>query len=313
MHDRLDLNSLRLYYDVVNAGSITRAAEQLRTPKSTISRKLAQLEQDLGVILLKKGPKRLAMTDIGAALYDRCRRLVIEIEDVGQATAEMQGELRGLLRVSIPVDFGISWISRAIAEFVSKYPDIHLEIEVNSRAVNPREDPYDLTIQLGPLKESGLTYRRLATITRGVYASPDYLEKHGMPRTVEDFGRHNCIITDQQRQDGVWTFRNQAKHRFIEVFGKVTVNNIGIARDLAINGVGLSMLPNIMCQNDVKAGRLVRVLTNWESPPAQATALILSRKGIPNKTRVFLDFLAERLTDDTRIEVNYETAPEGAS
>jgi DNA-binding transcriptional LysR family regulator len=308
MHDKLDLNSLRLYYEVVNAGSITKAAEQLRMPKSTISRKLTQLERDLGAILLKKGPKRLAMTNIGAALYDRCRRLVIEIEDVGLTAAEMQGELRGVLRVSIPVDFGISWISRAIAEFVRKYPEISLEIEVNSRAVNPREDPYDLTIQLGPLKESGLTYRRLATITRGVYASPDYLAARGTPRTVEDFGKHDCIITDQQRQDGVWTFRNQTKHRFIEVYGKVVVNNIGIARDLALSGVGLATLPNIMCQNDIKTGRLVRVLTNWESPPAQATALILSRKGIPNKTRVFLDFLAERLTDDARVEPNDEAA-----
>jgi DNA-binding transcriptional LysR family regulator len=298
MIDRLDLNSLRLYYEVVNAGSITKAAEQLRMPKSTISRKLTQLEQDLGAILLKKGPKRLTTTDIGAALYDRCRRLVIEIEDVGLATAEMQGELRGVLRVSIPVDFGISWISRAMVGFVHKYPDIHLAIEVNSRLVNPREDPYDVTIQLGPLKDSGLTYRRLATITRGVYASPHYLETHGTPRTVEDFGKHDCIITDQQRQDGVWTFRNQSKHRFIEVSGKVTVNNIAIARDLAIGGIGLSMLPNMMCQNDVKTNRLVRVLTNWESPPAEATALILSRKGIPNKTRVFLDFLAEQLTDE---------------
>jgi len=298
MIDRLDLNSLRLYYEVVNAGSITKAAEQLRMPKSTISRKLTQLEQDLGAILLKKGPKRLTTTDIGAALYDRCRRLVIEIEDVGLATAEMQGELRGVLRVSIPVDFGISWISRAMVGFVHKYPDINLAIEVNSRLVNPREDPYDVTIQLGPLKDSGLTYRRLATITRGVYASPEYLAKHGMPRTVEDFGKHDCIITDQQRQDGVWTFRNQSRHRFIEVSGKVTVNNIAIARDLAIGGVGLSMLPNMMCQNDVKTNRLVRVLTNWESPPAEATALILSRKGIPNKTRVFLDFLADQLTDE---------------
>lgn len=298
MIDRLDLNSLRLYYEVVNAGSITKAAEQLRMPKSTISRKLTQLEQDLGAILLKKGPKRLTTTDIGAALYDRCRRLVIEIEDVGLATAEMQGELRGVLRVSIPVDFGISWISRAMVGFVHKYPDINLAIEVNSRLVNPREDPYDVTIQLGPLKDSGLTYRRLATITRGVYASPAYLEKHGTPRTVEDFGKHDCIITDQQRQDGVWTFRNQSRHRFIEVSGKVTVNNIAIARDLAIGGVGLSMLPNMMCQNDVKTNRLVRVLTNWESPPAEATALILSRKGIPNKTRVFLDFLADQLTDE---------------
>lgn len=300
MHDRLDLNSLRLYYNVVNAGSITRAAEQLRMPKSTISRKLAQLEKDLGAILLRKGSKRLATTDIGAALYDRCRRLMIEIEDVGLTATEMQGELRGVLRVSIPVDFGISWISRAIASFVQKYPEISLEIEVNSRAVNPREDPYDVTIQLGPLKDSGLTYRRLATVTRGVYASPEYLERHGMPRTIEDFAKHDCIVTDQQRQDGVWAVRNQSKHRFIEVVGKVMVNNIAIARDLAIAGVGLSMLPNIMCRNDVKSGRLVRVLTNWESPPMQATALILSRKGIPNKTRVFLDFLAERLVDDSR-------------
>lgn len=297
MSDRLDLNSLRLYYEVVNAGSITRAAEQLRMPKSTISRKLALLEQHLGAILLKKGPKRLATTDIGAALYDRCQRLVVEIEDVGLTTAEMQGELRGLLRVSIPIDFGLSWISRAIAAFIPRYPDINLEIEVNSRLVNPREDPYDLTIQLGPLKESGLTYRRLATITRGVYASPEYLMQHGTPRTVEDFSKHACIVTDQQRQDGVWTFRNQTKHRFIEVSGKVTVNNIGVARELAIGSVGLSTLPNIMCQNDVKAGRLVRVLTNWESPPVQATALILSRKGIPNKTRVFLDFLVEQLAN----------------
>lgn len=209
----------------------------------------------------------------------------------------MQSELRGTLRVSIPIDFCISWLSRAIAEFVPRYPEINLDIDVNSRFVNPREDPYDLTIQLGPLKESGLTYRRLATITRGVYASPDYLGKHGQPRTVEDFSRNDCITTEQQSQDGVWTFRNQSKHRFIEVTGKVVVNNIGVARELAIGGVGLSMLPNIMCRNDVKAGRLERVLTDWESPPMHATALILSRKGIPNKTRVFLDFLSERLAE----------------
>lgn len=302
MTERLDLNSLRLYYEVVNAGSITRAAEQLRMPKSTISRKLALLEQHLGAILLKKGPKRLATTDIGAALYERCQRLVTEIEDVGLTTAEMQGELRGTLRVSIPIDFGLGWISRAIAEFALQYPEINLEIDVNSRSVNPREDPYDVTIQLGPLKDSGMVYRRLATITRGVYASPAYLWRHGTPRAVEEFAQHDCITTEQQRQDGVWTFRNQSRHRFIEVAGKVMVNNIGIARELAIAGVGLSMLPNIMCRNDVKSGRLTRLLTNWESPPVHATALILSRKGIPNKTRVLLDFLAEHLGDDAASE-----------
>ncbi|HVK94777.1 MAG TPA: LysR family transcriptional regulator, partial [Noviherbaspirillum sp.] len=242
MSERLDLNSLVLFYEVVNAQSITRAAELLRMPKSTISRKLALLEEQVGGILLKKGQRRLIPTDIGAVLYSHCSRLVAEVERAGLDAAEMQSELRGSLRVSIPIDFGIAWLSRAIAEFALKYPEIHLEIEVNSRTVNPRDEPYDLTIQLGPPKESGLTYRRLATITRGVYASPSYLARHGMPASVEEFSEHDCIVTDQQRQDGVWNFvnkNNQSKHRLISVSGKVVVNNIGVARELAIGGVGL--------------------------------------------------------------------------
>ncbi len=295
---KLDLNSLRLFYQVVNAESITRAATQLRIPKSTISRKLSQLEDHVGAILLKKGARKLTTTDIGAVLYEHAQRMVAEVEKAGLETMEMQSELRGTLRVSIPIDFGNSWIGRVIAEFVHQYPDISLEVEVNSKRVTPREDPYDLTIQLGPLQDSGLTFRRLATITRGVYASADYLEKHGTPKAVEDFQRHHCIVTDQQRQDGVWTFRNQVKHRFIEVSGKVFINNIGVARELAIGGVGLAMLPNIMCRSDIRSKRLVRVLTEWESPPMDATALVLSRTGIPRKTRVFLDFVSERLRSE---------------
>lgn len=294
----LDLNSLRLFYQVVNAGSITRAADQLRTPKSTISRKLALLEQAMGTILLRKGSRKLVPTDIGAVLYKHCERMVAAVENAGLDAMEMQSELRGTLRVSIPVDFGIAWIGRALAEFSQRYEEIDLEVEVNSRAIDPREDPYDLAIQLGPLRESGLTYRRLATITRGVYGSPEYLARRGFPRTVDDFPKHRCITTDQQRQDGVWVFRNHEKQRFVEVEGNIVVNSIGIARELALGGAGLSILPNIMCTNDVKGDRLVRVLTDWESPSMTASALILNRKGIPRKTRVFLDFMCEKLADN---------------
>jgi len=295
MSERIDLNALRLFHDVVNARSMTRAAALLRMPKSTISRKLALLEQHVGSILLKKGPRRLTPTDIGKVLYEHCRRVVEEVEEAGLEAAQMQSELRGSLRVSIPIDFGNAWLCRAMAEFILQHPGIHLEIDANSRVVDPREDPYDIAIQLGPLKESGLTYRRIATVTRGVYASPEYMARRGAPRSVDEFQTHDCIVTEQQRQDGVWTFRNRSQHRFTEVTGKVVVNNIGIARDLAIAHVGLAMLPNVMCRSDVRNNRLVRLLTEWESPPVQATALILSRNRIPQKTRVFLDFLASSL------------------
>lgn len=297
---RLDLNSLVLFYEVVNAKSITQAADILRMPKSTISRKLSLLESQVGQVLLRKGSRNVVPTEAGSILYNHCSRLVAEIDSAGVDTAEHQSELRGTLRISLPIDFGIAWLSRAIAEFVLKYPEIHLEIEVNSRLVNPRDEPYDLTIQLGPLKESGLTYRRLATITRGVYASSTYIARKGMPSSVGSLPEHDCIVTDQQRQDGVWNFVhivNKTKHRLTSVEGKVVVNNIGVARELAIGGVGLAMLPNIMCKNDVKSSRLVRILPNWEGPAMHATALILSRKGIPNKTRAFLEFLSDRLTE----------------
>lgn len=297
---RLDLNSLVLFYEVVNAKSITKAAAVLRVPKSTISRKLTLLENQIGEALLRKGQRNVGTTEAGSILYNHCSRLVAEIDSARVYTAEHQSELRGILRISLPIDFGIAWLSRAIAEFVLKYPEIHLEIEVNSRLVNPRDEPYDLTIQLGPLKESGLTYRRLATITRGVYASSTYIARKGMPTSVGSLPEHDCIVTDQQRQDGVWNFVhivNKTKHRLTSVEGKVVVNNIGVARELAIGGVGLAMLPNIMCKNDVKSNRLVRILPNWEGPAMHATALILSRKGIPNKTRAFLEFLSDRLTE----------------
>ncbi len=300
MADKLDLNSLQLFYDVVNAQSITRAATQLGVPKSTISRKLSQLEQHVGTVLLRKGQRKLTTTEIGARFYEHCRRVVDEVEHAGLETLQLQASMRGTLRVSIPIDFGVSWIGRAIAEFALLHPDLELEVDVNSRQVNPREDPYDLTIQLGPLKDTDLTYRRIATITRGVYASPQYLEAHGTPLSVDDLHRHSCIITAQQRADGIWTLRNAATHRFANIEGRVVVNNISVAREMALGHVGLSMLPNVMCANDLATGRLVRVLRNWESPSMHATALVLSRKGMPSKIRAFLDFLAARLDVDQR-------------
>lgn len=298
MAEKLDLNSLRLFFDVVNAQSITRAANELGLPKSTISRKLTQLEQHMGTALLKKGPRKLTTTEIGARLYEHCRRVVDEVEQAGLDTLELQTEMRGALRVSIPIDFGVSWIGRVISEFVLAYPEIELEVDVNSRTVDLREEPYDLTIQLGPLKDTDLTYRRIATLTRGVYASPEYLARRGTPLAVDDLHRHDCIITAQQRLDGIWTLRNQATHRFATIHGKVVVNNISIAREMAIGHVGMSMLPNVMCANDLRTGRLKRVLENWESPSMHATAMVLGRKGMPSKIRTFLDFLADRLNVD---------------
>lgn len=295
MPRKLDLNALLLFYEVTNAHSISAASKKLGVPKSTISRKLMFLEDQVGAELFKKGSRKLATTDVGRTLYDHCERIAGEIEEAGLGARRLQTELRGTLRVSMPVDFGIGWLSRAIAAFAVSYPDIHLVIDANSRWVDVSVEPYDVAVQLGPLPETQGGTRPLASITRGAYASPAFLERRGVPLNIEDFARFDCIVTEHQRAEGVWNFRSGLGAKVINVAGRITVNHIGIARELVIGGVGLGILPNIMCQNDIRAKRLVRVLTDWESPTLEVSATFPGMRKESRRLRAFLDFMEDKL------------------
>jgi DNA-binding transcriptional LysR family regulator len=295
MARKLDLNALLLFFEVVNAQSISGGARKLGLPKSTVSRKLAFLEDQLNAVLFKKGGRKLAVTDVGQALYEHCERIAAEIEEAGLGASRMQTELRGTLRVSMPVDFGTGWLSAAIAAFAVSHPDIHLVIDANSRWIDVSVEPYDVAVQLGTLPEMHSGVRRLASITRGVYASPSFIEREGLPKTIDDFERFDCIMTEHQRAEGVWNFRSGLGAKVINVAGRITVNHIGVARELVIGGVGLGILPNIMCQNDLRARRLVRVLTGWESPSLQVSATFLGKRKESRRLRAFLDFMETQL------------------
>ncbi len=295
MARKLDLNALLLFFEVVNARSISGASKKLDIPKSTISRKLMFLEDQLSAVLFKKGGRKLSLTDIGQALYEHCERIAAEIDEAGLGTARMQTELRGMLRVSMPVDFGTGWLSSAIAAFAVNYPDIHLAIDTNSRWVDVSVKSYDVAVQLGTLPEAHGGVRHLASITRGVYASPAFLERRGVPSSVDDFEHFDCVVTEHQRAEGVWTFRSSLGVKVIDVVGRISVNHIGVARELVIGGVGLGILPNIMCQNDIRAKRLVRVLTDWESPSLQVSATFLGKRKESRRLRAFLDFMETKL------------------
>lgn len=299
MPRKLDLNALLLFYETVSAESISSAARKLGSPKSTVSRKLSFLEDQVGAVLFKKGGRKLAVTDVGQALFEHCERIAAEIEEAGLGATRMQTELQGTLRVSMPVDFGIGWLSSAIAAFAIKFPDIHLVIDANSRLVDVSVEPYDVAVQLGTLPETHGGIRQLATISRGVYASPSFLERHGVPRSVDDFERFQCIVTEHQRAEGVWSFRSNRGAKIIDVTGRITVNHIGIARELVLGGVGLGILPNIMCRNDVKTKRIVQVMTGWESPPLVVSATFAGKRKESRRLRAFLDFMADKLkTED---------------
>ena len=296
MAANMDVASLLVLDVVVSAGSLTRASLLSGQSIATLSRRIALLEQQVGTIVLKRNSRSMALTPVGAKLLEYARRISAEAKDALTEATEMQSGLRGLLRVSLPTEFGQSWLGRAVAEFAVAYPDISLEIETHEGSVDVVSTPYDVVVVLGEPPPSHMVRRRLATLRRGLYAAPRYLERYGMPASLEDLERHRCLVTALQRDERVWTFSRRQRRHSVETDWRATVGHIGLLRDMVIGGAGIGMLNDVLCEGDVKAGRLQRLLPEWSGPELQATAVIPSRKLIPRRSRAFVDFLGQNVS-----------------
>jgi DNA-binding transcriptional LysR family regulator len=293
--ERLDLNLLMLFLDIVNSGSISQTAARLHVPKATLSRKLRALEQQIGAVVLKRGPHRLEVTEVGRALLQRCERIAAEVEDASLVASEMQSKLSGTMRISIPFGLSNTWISRALARFALRYPDVKLTVHVTNRWVDVSEEPYDVAIHIGKIRNENLPIRRLVELPRGFYASPSYCQREGVPQSPEDLLHHDCIPLESQLTDGLWTFgaadRGQINPRMI-------TTDIMVAREMAICGLGVAILTHAVSESDMAAGRLVRVLPAWEIPPVVVAAMFLERRHMPVRIRAFIDLMAQALRDD---------------
>lgn len=249
----------------------------------------------MGALLLKRNTRKILPTEVGQALFERCERIVREISGLGEIVSDSRDEVRGTLRVSIPNEFGSGWLGKAISDFALQYPDLQLEIEIATRPVNLIDESFDVAINFGKLTDSRLACKRLASLSRGIFASSEYLIKHRVPATLEDLQHHPFVVTDVQQREGTLILHDHESRRRIAISHRVKVNSMRLARELVLGGVGLAVLPRAMCASYVQSGQLVPILPNWQCPPVQATAVVLAREGIPRKTRVFLDFVSERL------------------
>ena len=295
MQEPLDLNSLMLFHQVVKAGSLTAACDRLQVPRSTLSRRLQQLEKQLAALLLKKSTRKLAPTDLGLTVQEHCERIAVEVAAIRQVATRSQTEPHGTLRVALPVEFGTSWLGKAISDFALKYPETAIEIDVSGREVDLIDDSVDIAITIGHPKPSRIPMRRLGSLISGIYASPSYIARRGSPRSLDELAEHDCVMTAIQLREGFWRFRGTNGKRDVGINGRVRVNSIRLARELVIGGTGLGLLPHAMCAGYLASGQLVRVLPSWNSGSLPIVGLILSRTGIPKKTRLFLDFVAEQL------------------
>ena len=293
---RISTDALLLFYDVVNAGSINKAAESLGLPKSTISRKLTELEATLGSNLVKRGSQGLLLTDVGKVLYERCGRIAAEVDEASVITGATRDELVGSLRVSLPPDFWMSWFGRAIAEFATLHPSIHLELLCHDRQVDVSAEPFDLAVHIGEVRNPNVNVKPLGSMGRGFYASAAYLASNGEPAVLNGLHAHALIMTVGQLNEHLWDLPDGAELR--RPSARFLTNSVGFARDLALHGQGIAILPNLLVAPDVQAGQLVRVLSATELPRLAVCGSFIGRKHLARKIRGFLDFVAARLVTE---------------
>jgi len=290
----LDLNLLVLFFHVVNTGSISRAAVRLGIPKATLSRKLRQLEEQVGAVLLKRGPQRLEVTDIGRALHEHCERITSIATDAGQVVSEMQSGVRGSIRVALPFGLANTALSRGIVNFARRYPEVRIYAQVCNRWVDVSEESYDVAIHIGTVRNPDLPMRRLASLPRGYFAAPDYCARRGIPQAHADLLDHDCIAMETQIHDGLW--RIATGSGVDDIAPHFTTTDIVLAREMTLAGMGIAMLTQALSAEDVRSGRLVRVLPEVVLPPVPICAVYLERRYLPLRIRAFIDMMAESIS-----------------
>jgi DNA-binding transcriptional LysR family regulator len=297
----MDLNLFPVFAEIAHTGSISLTAERLHIPKATLSRKLRQLEQQIGAVLLKRSLHGLELTDVGRALMAHCQRIATEASEAQAIVAEMQSQLSGTMHISIPFGLSNTWVSHALARFASQYPDLKLAIDVTNRWVDVSEEPYDVALHIGCVRNQGLPSRRLAELGRGFYASPEYLEQRGVPDGTQDLVAHDCIALETQLADEIWTFPDSDGADSYTVSPRMTATDIVIAREMAVAGIGIAILTHVMCAADVKDGRLARILTHAPVPPVTISATFLERRHLPRRVRAFIDLIAQAIRDHSTV------------
>jgi DNA-binding transcriptional LysR family regulator len=292
------VNDMLVFAAVARAGSLTRGGALLGLPKSTVSRRLAALEERLGSRLVERSARKLVLTEAGLAFLERCQRLADDVDDALAFAGELSGEPRGTLRVTMPPGFGDSVSAAAFAGFVARHPGIALFLDESPRFVDLVAERYDVAIRAGTLPDSSLVARKLFEQASGVFASPSYLARHPTPTTPADLAAHTFVVLEgRARFDRV---RLHSGERRVEVALPSTViaTSTGMQLELGIAGVGAIVYTGRRCQENLAAGRLVRLLPDWRTAAQPIWVVTPSRRLLPRKTVLFIEHLEATLGED---------------
>jgi DNA-binding transcriptional LysR family regulator len=287
----LDLNELSLFIAVIDEGSLSAASKATCVPKATLSRKMTQLEDRLGVKLLHREARKLSTTEAGATLYQQCREALRQIREAARVASQTPNTLSGLLRVSVPGDFGRSVLWPIVSAFLRTYPEVSLELYVSDRIVDVVGEGFDLAIRIGDVLNQDLVMKPLGEIGAMLVASPVYLAKNQPITQPKDLQNHPCVIFSSPPFGHNWKLKGPEQQiEEVNVKGSLSVNSLSMARSAAVDGFGIARLPSYICDGDLSEGKLVRVLPEWSMGTRVIYAAYASRV-LSAKAKGFIEFL----------------------
>ncbi|MFM5876933.1 LysR substrate-binding domain-containing protein [Aeromonas veronii] len=277
---------------VADTQSFTKAAKKLNTSVAQISRRVSMLEERLAVELLLRTTRKVSVTEAGQIYYLHCRSLIEGLETAELAVTQMQSTPKGLLKVTAPVAYGESHIAPLLNDFLELYPQVDLELNLTNLTVNLIESGMDVAIRIGRLKDSSLIAKRLASRQLFVCATPGYLERYGIPHTLSELEKHNCLVGSSE----YWRFKENKIEKSVKVTGRIHCNSGFVLLSAACRGLGLVQLPEYYVQDALYSGELVEVLSDYRNEKEGIWAVYPHNRNLSPKVRLLVDFMSERLS-----------------
>nr|WP_163502377.1 LysR family transcriptional regulator [Halomonas socia] len=287
------LDALKVFVEVVRSGSFTAAARRLGISKSLASKRVAALEDELGVSLLNRSTRSLRLTESGQIYYEHGLRIREELASAEAQVQSVTARPRGQLKVSAQVSFGFMYLAAPTTAFMRRYPDVAVEILLEDQRFEPIDDAVDLAIRMGPLPPSSLVSRPLCKVVYGLYAAPEYLARVNRPQHPRDIREHDSVFYGNYDLGAHWRFSLNGQPLDIEPSSRLVINNLLGVVEAAKAGFGLAYLPTFAARQAVAEGLLVPLLQPYWNEHGSMLVLFRSRKYLPDKTRAYLDFITD--------------------
>jgi len=282
-----------LFIAVIDAGSFTLAAERLMIPKANLSRKISRLEARLGITLIERTTRTQNITDAGSKYLEHCRRIQQEAELAQATIEEMLNKVGGTLKIGASVGIGHEILKAELGQFMMMYPDINMRLELLNRRVDLIEEGFDLVIRIGELDDSRLVAKRLGQINRKLYASSDYLDKNGKVSAIEQVALHDFLFMNSVQNNEHLTLISSNEEFSCKLKPKAQVDDFSILKQLVIDGVGIAVLPDYMCQASLDKGELITVLPKWGMPAVDVYALYPKNRIRIPKVKIFMNYIQD--------------------